>query len=163
MDQAPDPAVPGPTVSGPTVSGPTVPAATSGPVRVAAVALGGAVGASLRWGLDVAVGDVAVGEVWAVPGWPLGTLLANLLGTFVLAVLSTRLGTAPWAIGLTVGVLGAFTTFSALVVQAVDLADRPVLALASVLVSLVGGVGAAALGLRLGRPRDRPRRPAGSS
>ncbi len=111
--------------------------------RAAAVGVGGAIGALARWGLDVAL---------AVEGWPAATLVANLLGAFVLALLSRRLGDSAPAVGLRVGVLGAFTTWSALVVQVVDLGDRPGVAVGYLLVSLGGGLVLAALGLRLGRP-----------
>lgn len=118
--------------------------------RVVAVGLGGAVGASLRWGVDVAM---------AIDGWPAATLVANLLGTFVLAAASRVLGASHWGVGARVGLLGAFTTFSALVVQAVVLVDRPVVAAGYLVASLGGGVLAALAGLRLSvaRPPGGPR------
>lgn len=112
--------------------------------RPAAVALGGALGALARWGLDVAM---------AIEGWPAATLVANLSGAFVLGLVSRRLGDSLPAVGLRVGLLGAFTTWSSLVVQVVDLGKRPVVAIGYLLVSLGGGLALAALGLRLGAPR----------
>jgi CrcB protein len=121
--------------------------ATSGIPRLAAVALGGAAGAWLRWGLDAWMAAAGAPAV----DMPVATLLANLSGTFVLAVASRRLlGVSAWAVGVTVGLLGAFTTFSALVVEAVGLAGRPLLALGYVAASLAGGVVAALAGLRVG-------------
>ncbi len=111
--------------------------------RAAAVGVGGAIGALARWGLDMAL---------AVEGWPAATMVANLLGAFVLALVSRRLGDSAPAAGLRVGVLGAFTTWSALVVQVVDLGDRPVVAVAYLVTSLAGGLALAALGLQLDRP-----------
>lgn len=122
------------------MDGTTNPIGPTTAVRVGAVALGGAVGAVLRWGLDVVV---------AADGWPAATLVANLLGTFVLAVVAVRLGSSAWAVGIRVGVLGSFTTFSALAVQTVELADRPLAAAAYLAASLAGGLVAALLGLRL--------------
>jgi CrcB protein len=77
-------------------------------MTVLLVALGGALGATLRHGLAVGVGQ---------RGFPVATLLVNASGTFALAVLvngswSARLDPAVLA-GLAVGVLGGFTTYSA--------------------------------------------------
>ena len=54
--------------------------------------------------------------------------------------------------GLGTGLLGSFTTFSALVASAILLTGfgEPLLAAVYVVVTLVGGVGAALLGLRIG-------------
>ncbi len=60
----------------------------------------------------------------------------------------------PWLkAGLGPGLIGTFTTFSALIVSLLTLthAGMPLLAVLYLLVSLVGGLLAAALGLRLGR------------
>jgi fluoride exporter len=113
-----------------------------------AVLVGGAVGTSLRLGVDVVLphGGTA---------FPVGTFLINLLGSFALAVLVARVW--PTAVewvraGLGPGLLGSFTTFSALAVSAVDLttAGAGVEAVIYVVASLVGGITAAVLGLRLG-------------
>lgn len=114
--------------------------------RLAAVALGGAVGSVARAGVDVAVIDVG-----GVDSWPLATLVVNLMGAFVLGVLVVRLGPSTWADGVRVGVLGAFTTFSALVVEVVGLGERPLVMAAYLVTSLAGGLALAALGLRVGR------------
>lgn len=121
---------------------------------VVAVLVGGALGTGLRLGVDLMLphgGDV----------FPLGTLLVNLAGAFALAVLVGRLWpTAPdWLkAGLGPGLLGSFTTFSALAVSAVELTDAGAgwTAAAYVAASLLGGIAAAALGLRLGARRVPP-------
>ena len=111
-------------------------------------ALGGALGASARW---------AVAE--ALPasptGWPWATLLVNLTGCLLLgvllAVLAARSPEAPWPRPfLAVGVLGGYTTYSAFAVEVVELADAgaAVLAAGYVLVSVLGGVLAVAVGAR---------------
>lgn len=111
--------------------------------RVGAVALGGAIGTLARAGVAVVV-DVG--------SWPLRTLLVNLVGAFLLGLMLPWIGhDRPWAVGLRVGVLGSFTTFSALVVDAVELRDRPSVALGYLAVSLVGGLVLAGMGLWLGR------------
>ena len=115
-----------------------------------AVLVGGAVGTSLRLGVDVVLphGGVA---------FPVGTFLINLVGSFVLALLVARVwpSAAEWLrAGLGPGLLGSFTTFSALAVSAVELSSDGAGAEAVIYVvaSVVGGITAALLGLRLGMP-----------
>ena len=117
---------------------------------VVAVLIGGLVGTSLRLAVDVVLphGGVA---------FPVGTFLINLFGSFALAVLVARVwpSAAEWLrAGLGPGLLGSFTTFSALAVSAVELtsAGVGVEAVIYVVASLVGGITAAVLGLRLGVP-----------
>ncbi len=119
-----------------------------------AVLVGGAVGTSLRLAVDVALphGGVA---------FPVGTFLINLVGSFVLAVLVSRVwpSAAEWLrAGLGPGLLGSFTTFSALAVSAVELTSDGAGAEAVIYVvaSMVGGIAAAVLGLRLGAPTAAP-------
>jgi len=75
------------------------------------VALGGALGATMRYGINIWSGS-AFG-----PGWPWGTLIANAVGSFALGVVM-ELGTGRTIYGvdarvpLGVGVLGGFTTYS---------------------------------------------------
>ena len=89
--------------------------------------------------------------------FPVGTFLVNLVGSFVLGMLVSRVWpVAPeWLrAGLGPGLLGSFTTFSALAVSAVELtaAGVPATAIVYVAASLVGGIAAAAFGIRLGAP-----------
>jgi len=104
-------------------------------VKVALVALFGAAGALARYGISTVVGTRS---------FPVATLGINVAGAFLLGVLlaSDATSTARTAIG--VGFLGAFTTFSTFAVEA-DSLDRP-RALAYVALSVVLGIGAAALG-----------------
>jgi fluoride exporter len=78
---------------------------------IAAIALGAAVGANLRYGVSL----------WAARQWgtafPYGTLLINLSGSFaigiVMVLLSARLvNSDAWRLLLVTGLLGGFTTFS---------------------------------------------------
>ena len=117
-------------------------------MKVIAVLVGGLAGTALRLGIDALLPHGA-GE------FPLSTLLINVAGSFVLGLLVARVWrSAPdWArLGLGTGLLGSFTTFSAVMVSLVSLAGNPLLGAAYLAASLVGGLGAAALGLRLGRP-----------
>ena len=124
-------------------------ARTATALPLVAVAVGGAVGTGLRLAVDVALPSSA-------SEFPLGTLLVNVAGSLVLGALVARLWpVAPtWVrAGLGVGVLGSFTTFSALSVAVVTLteAGAGVVALGYVPLTLVGGILAAALGIRLAR------------
>jgi CrcB protein len=124
--------------------------AVRAPLVVIAVFAGGAIGTALRLTVDLLLphGGVA---------FPIGTFLINLVGSFALGALVARVWpVAPeWLrVGLGPGLLGSFTTFSALAVSAVELTSNGAGAAAVVYVaaSLVGGISAAALGIRLGAP-----------
>ncbi len=81
------------------------------PVTYLLVGLGGALGATLRYALNVWSGSVFGA------GWPWGTMIANALGSFALGVVM-ELGVGRTIYGvdaripLGVGVLGGFTTYS---------------------------------------------------
>jgi CrcB protein len=114
-----------------------------------AVALAGACGSVLRYAVGLALLRVPL-------GFPFGTLVVNVLGSFLLGVFARWLS-APsidpaWRIALTVGFCGGFTTFSTLSAEVVSMAQegRLLRAAAYVLASLVLGVSATLLGLALG-------------
>ena len=118
---------------------------------LAAVIAGGAVGTALRLGLDALIphGDDT---------FPVSTLVINVVGAFALGLLVARLwSSAPsWLLaGLGAGLLGSFTTFSALAVSLVTLAssDQWMTALGYLAATLLLGFGAAAGGLALGHGR----------
>lgn len=118
---------------------------------LAAVLVGGMLGTGLRLLADTLIphGDT---------GFPTTTLLVNVAGSFALGLLVSRLWTraARWLkAGLGAGLIGSFTTFSAVMVSVVVQASHGLWLLAGVYLglSLVLGFAAAALGLRLGRPR----------
>ncbi len=117
----------------------------------AAVATGGLIGTELRYGAGLAFPETAGAVPWT-------TLAINVLGSFVLAALTTlwiaRPRTAFWLrAGLGPGLLGSFTTFSALAL-AVDQLVRGgfhAVWLAYLALSLVLGLGAAAAGWKSGK------------
>jgi CrcB protein len=115
--------------------------------RILLVALGGTVGTAARLGLGLALPDVG--------GVPLAVLVANVLGALLIGVLAARIpGSTDLRLLLGTGVLGGFTTYSAFMAGSVELwADAPALAFAYAAGSLVLGLGAAAVGLRIARPR----------
>jgi CrcB protein len=116
------------------------------------IGVGGAIGAWLRW----AVGLAALKHLGS--GFPWGTVAVNLAGSLaaglVLALLEDRghLGAYARAF-LLVGVLGGFTTYSAMMVDALLLARgvRPSLAGAYLALTLVGGLAAVWFGWWAGR------------
>ena len=116
-----------------------------------AVLVGGLAGTGLRLGIDSLLPHTSPGT------FPLSTLLINVTGSFVLALLVARAWpTAPgWLrFGLGTGLLGSFTTFSALIVSLVQLSfEFPAIAVLYLGASLVLGLGAAWIGLRLGGRR----------
>ena len=117
-----------------------------------AVLLGGAVGTSLRLLTD----DLIVHHDNEFP-W--STLIINIVGSFVLALLVSRVWpVAPdWLrAGLGPGLVGGFTTFSAVMVSMVTLAAAGdiLTALLYIVMTLVLGFGAAALGFWIALPRQ---------
>lgn len=85
------------------------------------VALGGAIGASLRY-----LANVASLRMLG-PGFPYATLGVNVLGSFLMGVLVVVLaekGGMRFAPFLMTGILGGFTTFSAFSLDAVSLWER---------------------------------------
>ena len=85
------------------------------------VALGGAIGASARY-----LTNVATFRFFG-PGFPWGTVVVNVLGSFlmgVLVVVLAQLSGNRFAPLLMTGVLGGFTTFSAFSLDAVTLWER---------------------------------------
>jgi len=114
------------------------------------VALGGAIGAILRF----AVGLGALR--FAAPGFPVGVLLVNVLGSFlmgVFAVYSFHRGVQHLNPLVMTGLLGGFTTFSAFSLEAFTLYERGHIATAGLYVSLsiVLSLGALALGVWVAR------------
>ena len=113
------------------------------PTVVAAVAAGGAIGATGRWFVAWAM-DATTGE--QQPGsWPWATLLVNIVGCVLIGFAARRIerDTTTWAFAVT-GVLGGFTTFSALAVELNDMADAERLPLAVLYGAVTLAVGVAA-------------------
>tara|TARA_B110001452_G_scaffold265525_1_gene270337 strand:+ start:1301 stop:1672 length:372 start_codon:yes stop_codon:yes gene_type:complete len=83
------------------------------------VALGGAIGATLRY---------VVGEWVSVDSFPYATLSVNLIGSFLLGVLAVGLAqnilSVNMALLLGTGVLGAFTTMSTFSVETIQMFDQ---------------------------------------
>ena len=102
------------------------------------VALGGALGAVLRYSISSGVYN------WLGRSFPYGTLVVNVIGSLAIGVLSILLVekfNVPQEIklGLVVGVLGALTTFSTFSWDTVDLLQQGLIqrALLNVLLNVV--------------------------
>jgi len=113
------------------------------------VAIAGAAGAVARYGLDTLFRRDAHHIPWV-------TFAINVAGSFLLGAVVAVLDAHPHATirpALTVGFLGAFTTFSTLSLETYRLLDRGHLALAAAysVGSLAAGLSALTLGVAVGR------------
>lgn len=111
------------------------------------VAIGGAFGSAARYGIAGAVN-------FRYQPW--GTVVVNVLGALILGVLVGIWGfkaDTELRVGLAVGLLGGFTTFSTFAVDAIQLweAGNPAAAITSVAATLIAGIGAAVAGVAVGR------------
>lgn len=123
-----------------------------------AVAVGGAIGAPLRYGLELLL-------VSPAGGFPVATFVINVTGAFVLGALVTLIVERwppttylrPFA---ATGILGAYTTWSTFMVDVDELIEKGKLATAAGYVgdSLAAGLAAAYLGILLARRLGGPRR-----
>ncbi|MEP1354159.1 MAG: fluoride efflux transporter CrcB [Tateyamaria sp.] len=114
---------------------------------LSSVALGGAIGASLRW-----LTGVAVLRGFGRTEFPLAIIMVNVIGSFlmgVFVVVAAQRGLTHLSPFVMTGILGGFTTFSAFSLETVNLIERGQIASASlyILFSVGLSVGALALGL----------------
>lgn len=117
-----------------------------------ALGIAGAFGALARYGVEGWVSQRAGSA------FPWGTFVVNISGAFLLGFLFTllteRLALAPWLrSAVTIGFLGAYTTFSTLSFETFRLAEdgEILVALANMLGSVTAGFVAVYLGVVLGR------------
>ena len=116
------------------------------------IAVGGAVGAVLRYGTSVTVYSL-LGR-----GFPYGTLFVNVSGSLLMGFLGVmmleRFDPGPeWRAAILVGVLGSFTTFSTFSMETLNLFEQGevVPALANIALSVLVCLAAVWLGVVLGR------------
>jgi fluoride exporter len=120
--------------------------------ELAAVAAGGAIGATLRW----AIGVWVMGRTSS--GFPWHTMFVNLSGAFLIGVLmafSVEKGalSGDWRLFLGTGILGGFTTFSTLSYESIALMQDGLWSqgMLNMFASAALGLVAAWLGLVAGR------------
>jgi len=119
-------------------------------VKILLVLAGGGIGSLLRYG---------VSGVFAKAGadFPLGTLLVNLTGSFLIGLfwgISEKAIFHPnWKIFLFTGILGGFTTFSAYGLETFNLLreSKPMLALANIGLNNILGIALVVLGFLVSR------------
>jgi len=92
-------------------------------VRVLAIAAGGAVGALLRYWMSSGT-HALLGR-----GFPYGTLVVNVLGSFAIGFLfvlflERMTLSGEWRAGILVGVIGAFTTLSTVSIETLNLLEE---------------------------------------
>ena len=112
-----------------------------------AVALGASLGALTRWQVGI-----WLNTRWL--GFPLGTLLVNIVGGLLIGMALEWLGRQPnelFKLLLVTGFLGGLTTFSAFSGESLALLREGAFAMAAAhtLAHVLGALGAAALGIRL--------------
>lgn len=121
-------------------------------MQTLAIAVGGAVGAVLRFWMS--------NGVYSLMGrsFPYGTLAVNVLGSllmgFLYVLLMDKLSLGPqWRAALLIGLLGAFTTFSTFSIETLNLMEEGeiIKALINVVLSVVLCLAAAWLGVIVGR------------
>jgi fluoride exporter len=135
--------------------------APEAPLRLAAIAVGGALGTLARYGVERAVVGSAAGFPWA-------TFAVNVSGSFLLGLIMTLVVerwpptrfVRPFA---AIGFCGGFTTFSTVTVETAQRAQHGHIALAVgyVVATLVAGFVAAVLGRVVARGHLRPTTPTG--
>lgn len=121
-------------------------------MKVVWIAIAGAAGAVGRYALSGFVSDRTTGA------FPWGTFIVNVSGSFALALVFTLLTERylphpNLRAALTVGFLGAYTTYSTYALESVRLAEDGALALAAlnVIATVVAAVVAIYAGIWLGR------------
>jgi CrcB protein len=107
---------------------------------ILAISLGASLGAVLRWALGVGLNH------W-FPALPLGTLVANLVGGYLIGLAMALLGQNPqlppeWRLLVVTGFLGGLTTFSTFSAEVVTALQQGRLgwAAATVAVHVVGSL-----------------------
>ena len=121
--------------------------------QLIAVALGGACGAILRFLMSSGLYQ------WLGRGFPYGTLVVNVVGSFLIGLLTEALIlqriaiTLEYRAAILVGFLGAFTTFSTFSLETIYLIEQGGLSKAAlnVVISLLGCLFAVWIGLLCGR------------
>jgi CrcB protein len=121
-------------------------------MAIVLIAVGGAAGAVIRYVLDTSISQAVASS------FPWGTFAINLSGSFLLGLLfalATERGILPAEIRgpVMIGFIGAYTTFSTLMLESWRLVEdgSPALAIANLGASVILGITAVVVGLAVGR------------
>lgn len=116
------------------------------------IAMGGAIGAVLRYGASLSVYSL-MGR-----GFPYGTLFVNVTGSLLMGLLGVmmleRFNIGPeWRAAVLVGVLGSFTTFSTFSIETLNLLEQGdvMRAVANIVLSVLVCLAAVWFGVLIGR------------
>lgn len=128
-------------------------------VQAAAVAVGGALGSLARWGVGVGLlarGQAGVGVGGSVggSGFPIATLMVNVVGCVLIGAVMQVIASRPAGsidpavrAGVTAGLLGGLTTFSAFGFESFTLLREGRTGMALVVIGLNVGVGLAGVAM----------------
>ena len=91
-------------------------------LQTLSIAAGGATGALLRFWMSNGI------HAWLGRGFPYGTMIVNIFGSLAMGILYVLIVekmeiSAEWRAALIVGLLGAFTTFSAFSLETIHLLE----------------------------------------
>lgn len=121
-------------------------------MKVAVVAMGGALGAITRYGVNVVVARFWTGD------FPLATFLINVSGSFILGFFATFAAEKStldplWRLLVATGFVGAYTTFSTFEyeTQALTETGATAVAVANIVASVIAGFAAVQLGVLMAR------------
>jgi len=115
--------------------------------QIYSIAIGGALGALARYGVATLAYTISGGT------FPIGTLVINLSGSFLIGfffgLFDAVIISSVWRSMITIGFLGAFTTFSTFTLETINLIRESEwrLAVINVLVSNLAGLLLVLLGL----------------
>ncbi len=121
-------------------------------LQIVSIAIGGAVGALCRYGMSNGI-YLLLGR-----GFPYGTLSVNVLGSLIMGtvyvMMVERMDVSPeLRAGITIGLLGAFTTFSTFSIETLNLLEdgESLKAALNIILSVALCVSGCWLGMVLGR------------
>ncbi len=108
-------------------------------ITILYVALGGAIGAVLRFSTGLAIAQIATKP------FPYGTMSVNLLGAFIIGILWSVFEHIPISDNLRLmlftGVLGGFTTFSSFALESINLMKNGNMKLAIIYITITNVMG----------------------
>ena len=117
------------------------------------IAAAGAFGALCRYGISA-----SLAKAFAQSGFPFGTLAVNVIGCLIIGIimhigLNSDLISANWRMAITVGFLGALTTFSSFSYETVVLLEKTqyFMAIANITANMIVGLLATVAGLTIGK------------